>query len=75
MAKGKFTYVGSHGRLVVSGYFNIYQARNGRICIVMGSSFTALTKQQVDELKIDVYTLADFDYDAYLQAYMEEAAC
>lgn len=45
----------------VYGAFNIYQARNGSLQLVMGNRHTELTKKQIDDLNIDVYSLIDFD--------------
>ena len=54
----------------VKGFFNIYQAKNGKLYLCMGSVHTSLTKEQIEnDLKIDVYSLIDFDYDSYKIAY------
>ena len=67
MKTNYFRYEVNNGRK--GGYFNIYQARNGSIHIVMGDVHTCLTYQQVDELFLDVYSLIDFDYDLFLKYY------
>lgn len=50
----------------------IYQARNGLIYISTGSANTQLTEKQVNELRICVYNLEDFDYDLYQKAYAKQ---
>lgn len=51
------------------GFFNIYQARSGKIYLQMGDSATDLEFDQVVRLDIDVYSLQDFDYDLFRDAY------
>ena len=46
-----------------------FQSRSGHIRIGYGRASTMLTRQQIDELFIDVYSLEDFDYDDFLKAY------
>lgn len=46
-----------------------YQSRSGHIRIGYGTASTTLTRQQIDELRIDVYSLEAFDYDDFLKAY------
>jgi hypothetical protein len=58
----------------VTGWFNIYQARNGKIYLMMGSMVTPITESQINELCIDVFSLHDFDYDDYKNAYGKEAS-
>lgn len=53
----------------VKGNFHIYQSRNGAIQLMMGNCVIALTKEQVEKLHIDVYSLQDFDYDKYKEYY------
>lgn len=65
---GKFKFKPTE-KETVSGYFNIYQARNGAIIIAMGSSFTPLIKEQVNKLNIDVYALEDFNLDNFKKYY------
>jgi hypothetical protein len=49
----------------VSGYFKIYQSASGNIMLLMADRYTKLTKKQINELGIDIYSLYDFDYDKY----------
>lgn len=51
------------------GHFNVFQARDGSIHILMGRSSTELTKMQIDELSIDINSLIDFDQDNYSKYY------
>jgi hypothetical protein len=67
----KFFYKGSNDSKI-SGFFNIYQSKNGLIWIQMGNSCTKLTHKQIGDLNIDVFGLADFDYDDYKEAYNEQ---
>ena len=53
----------------VKGYFNIYQSRSGHIRLMMGNVTTILTKQQVTDLGIDLYSLEDFDHDSFQSIY------
>lgn len=62
-----YTYNLNRGR--VCGAFNIYQAVNGKIYIVMGNNHTALTEKQILDLSIDIYSLDCFDYDLYKKGY------
>lgn len=66
--EGKYQYEGSHGE-THKGAFNIYQARNGAIMLVMGSSTTPLTMSQINDLSLDVYSLMDFDMDDFQKYY------
>ena len=50
-------------------YFNIYQAMNGGIYLMIGKKVTELTVSQILDLSIDVYDLDDFDYDMYCSRY------
>ncbi|MBD5554868.1 MAG: hypothetical protein HDQ95_05840 [Roseburia sp.] len=52
--------------------FNVYQARNGAICISSGSSYTKLSKKQIEELRICVYDIEDFDYEDFKRHYENE---
>lgn len=54
---------------VCKGFFNLYQARNGSIQICMGSANTLLTVTQINDLRITVYELKDFDIDLYNKFY------
>jgi hypothetical protein len=69
MKTNQYSYSVRNG--YVRGFFNIYQARNGAIYLMMGNSKTRLTKQQVNELNVDIYSLEDFDHDSFLNAYKE----
>lgn len=53
----------------VCGKFNIYQAINGSIQIVMGNGNAALTHEQVQKLNINPIELQDFDHDLYNKYY------
>ncbi len=66
----KFCYEIKNGKC--SGYFNIYQAKNGSIQLVMGNFYTTLTSQQVLDLNLDVFSLIDYDHDKYIEFYKEE---
>lgn len=66
----KFCYEIKNGKC--SGYFNIYQAKNGSIQLVMGNCCTTLTSQQVLDLNLDVFPLIDYDHDKYIEFYKEE---
>jgi len=52
-----------------TGYFNIYQARNGLIYLQMGDKVTLLTFDQIGDLRLNLYDLDEFDYDAFVRAY------
>lgn len=52
-----------------SGFFNIYQARNGGIFIQMGNKFTELSHEQILHLGLLLHDLKDFDHDEYLKHY------
>jgi hypothetical protein len=62
-----YQYSTSNG--TAKGAFNIYQARNGAIYILMGKTVTPLTIRQLDDLALDLYALIDFDVDAYKKHY------
>ena len=65
---GKFEY--ESGDTKIKGAFNIYQARNGAIMLLMGSKVTALSYSQINELDIDCYELEDFNYDDFVDYYV-----
>ena len=65
---GKFEYQSGNSKF--KGYFNIYQARNGAIMLLMGSKVTALSYSQINELDIDCYNLEDFSHDAFVKYYL-----
>ena len=64
----QFTYKISDG--MIKGYFNIYQGRGGKICLSMGEAVTPLSKEQIQELHIDCYSLIDFDHELYMKSYL-----
>lgn len=66
----KFCYEIKNGKC--SGYFNIYQAKNGSIQLVMGNCCTTLTSQQVLDLNLDLFSLMDYNHDKYIKFYKEE---
>ncbi|WP_316835042.1 hypothetical protein [Pedobacter nutrimenti] len=68
--KNHFTYETSAGSK--SGFFDIYQSRNGSIMLQLGYAFTRLSYKQIERLRLDVYILKDFDHDAYVQCYQNE---
>lgn len=53
----------------ISGFFRIYQAKDGGIYLMMNNVFIRLSKEQIDELGIDVYSLEDFDFVNFKIAY------
>jgi hypothetical protein len=65
--KNQFLYNTASGYR--KGYFDIYQAKSGKIFITMTNSITGLTFKQIENLNIDVYDLIDFDYDLFKKAY------
>ena len=65
---GKFEY--QSGDTKFKGAFNIYQARNGAIMLLMGSKVSALSYSQINELDIDCYNLKDFNHDDFLKYYL-----
>lgn len=72
MKRNYFTYDLADGKSRALGAFKIYQAKNGKLFILMGNSVTALTMQQIQDLHIDVYSLPEFDYDDFCKAYPKE---
>ena len=64
---GKFTYYA--GDYKITGDFNIYQARNGGIYLLMGGRVTLLSFQQIQDLGIYVYELDNFDIDDFNEFY------
>lgn len=66
--KNEYQY--TSGAITHKGFFNIYQSVGGAVMLVMGNRFTELTKEQIEnDLCIDVYSLQDFNLDAYLLKY------
>lgn len=53
----------------IKGYFNIYQAKNGKINLLMSNNYTELNLKQINDLDLDIYSLIDFDYDDFKKAY------
>lgn len=51
------------------GYFNIYQAINGSIQLMMGNCNTTLSAQQILDLNISTFDLIDYDHDRFLEFY------
>lgn len=49
--------------------FNIYQAVEGGIFILLGDKRSKLTLQQIEELDINIHTLEYFDYDKFKKSY------
>ena len=64
----KFTYDVKGGS--VSGTFNIYQARNGAIMLLMGSKVSVLSYSQINELDINCYELIDFNHYDFVSYYL-----
>jgi hypothetical protein len=67
---GKFSY--QSGDTTFKGDFNIYQARHGGIMLLMGNTAVCLTQEQVNNLAIDCYSLAEFDFNSYKSFYENE---
>ena len=65
---GKFEY--KSGDTKFKGAFNIYQARNGAIMLLMGSKVSILSYSQINELDIDCYELIDFNHDDFVNYYV-----
>lgn len=66
--KGSYKYFTSE-KSYVKGCFNIYQAKNGAIVLLMNNRITILSSSQVSDLSINVYELKDFDYNNYIAYY------
>lgn len=64
-----YTYNDNTSKGTNEGAFNIYQARNGGIALVLGDGLTFLTIQNLQDLKIDVTELKDFDTAEFRQYY------
>lgn len=67
MEENKYTYQVQNGR--VRGDFNVFQARNGLVFLLMGRGQIPLSYDQISILGIDVYSLIDFDYELFKTAY------
>lgn len=64
----KCQWEGRTGKISTS--FNLYQARNGAIYIMLGNSATKLEYKQIEELKINVYEdIEDFDFSDFKKHY------
>jgi len=64
----QFSYA-MNDKVTSKGYFKVYQARSGRIILMMGNGYIELTIKQVEDLGISVYELEDYSQDDYLKAY------
>ena len=64
---GKYIY--ESGDIKFKGVFNIYQAKNGAIMLLMGTNYTALTYKQIDDLNINCYQLIDFNHNDFVKYY------
>ena len=53
----------------VKELFIVLQSKSGCINLLMGTCWTRLTKQQISDLGIDVYSLEEFNYDEFHKAY------
>jgi len=67
MKMNEYQYEKANGQ--VRGFFNIYQAVNGKIYIQLGIKYASLTSQQINDLGIDVFNLTDFNLELYDNAY------
>ena len=66
--KNYFTYQLSDTSYT-SGYFSIYQSKNGAIMLTMGNDSIALTIEQIEKLNIDLYSMDGFDINDYKKYY------
>lgn len=46
-----------------------YQGKNGAIYILIGNCYTALTENQINDLRICVYDIDDFSLEDYQRYY------
>jgi hypothetical protein len=46
-----------------------FQSRSGHIRLGYGNASTMLTREQIDELHIDCFSLSDFDHNDFVKAY------
>lgn len=65
--KNQYNYTA--GANLFKGNFNIYQAKNGSIILLMNTKITILSKSQINDLSIDCYSLTDFDVDLFNKYY------
>lgn len=64
---GKYNY--KHKDITFKGDFNIYQAKNGAIMLLM----VKRAVEQVNKLPIDCYALKDFDVESFSGYYVNSA--
>ena len=65
----------NNGKKTLKRYFNIYQKKDGAICMLVGNQFIDLTKEQAKKLhsEINFYEmLKDFDLEDYKKYYGEK---
>ena len=65
-------FVFESGNMKFKGSFKIYQAKNGSIMLMIGSSFIVLSYEQTQDLSFDYYSLEDFEIDDYLKYYKKD---
>lgn len=66
------TFCLSLNKGIQSGPFNIYQARNGGINLYLNHRHTQLSHSQIEDLRIPVHELRDFDEKSYKSFYENE---
>ena len=69
-AENKYTYNIQGGS--ESGVFNIYQDRKGALRLLMGNTQTELTFSQINDLRISIHDLIDFDYNEFMKYYNQK---
>lgn len=69
--KNKYVYETNEG--AATGFFNVYQGKNGGIYLMMGNSVTLLSLDQLGELNIHVYGLIDLDHSKYEAFYITKS--
>jgi len=52
-----------------TGFFNIYQARDGAVYLFMNNKSCKLSLEQIGKLEIDIFNLEDFIYEDFYKAY------
>jgi len=67
--KHTFSYPLSNGQTAI-GQFNVYQARNGSICLAMGNGYAQLNLDQIHSLHIPENDLIEFDPDKFHEFYL-----
>lgn len=65
---GKYSYK-LNDTTTEKGCFNVYQARNGSIQLVMGNNYITLCQEQVESLSINLCQLDNFNNDSYNEFY------